>query len=57
MATFDAILNFAIPTLIILVVVVFIWTKFLAPSIWPWLKSTFEGKTISGGRTKEIVYG
>ena len=55
--TVDSILNFVMPTLIILAVVGFIWTKMLAPSVWPWIKSMLEGaKQGEYARGKEIVY-
>ena len=56
--TVDSILNFVMPTLIILAVVGFIWTKLLAPSVWPWIKSMMDGAKEQGeyARGKEIVY-
>jgi len=56
---FDAFLNFLVPTLIILAVVGFIWTKLLAPSIWPWLQSMMHSAEQRGEmvRGKAIVYG
>lgn len=56
--TVDSILNFLVPTLIILAVVFFIWSKFLAPGFWPWIKGMFDGATEQGkiARGKEIIY-
>jgi len=56
--TVDSILNFIVPTLIIVAVVGFIWIKLLAPSIWPWLKSMMDGAKGQGesAKGKEIIY-
>ena len=55
--TFDSILNVLIPALVILCVVGFIWVKFLAPHLWPWLKGVLEGSKQHGeARGKEIIY-
>jgi hypothetical protein len=57
---FDKILNFAIPALLILVVIAFVWTKmigaWLGPQLakfWQWLKGEGEAQQ---HKRKEIVY-
>jgi len=59
MGTIDSILNFAVPALIIFVVIGFVWTKLLAPSLWPWMKGLLDGAKRTGDerRGKEIIYG
>ena len=54
----DSFLNFLVPTLIIFVVIGFIWTKLLKPSMWPWIQSMLQGAKEQGefARGKEIVY-
>ena len=62
MASLDEILNFAVPAILILIVLGFVYTKFLEPMIIPWLKRMWEKTntpTQEGGssfRKKEIVY-
>ena len=53
----DSIMNFAVPTLIIFVVIGFIWTKLLSPSLGPWIKSLWDGAKGHDNTSKEIVYG
>lgn len=62
MANLDQILNFAIPAILILVVVGFLWTKvlgqFLGPlfvRLWEWMKGNGEKTTQHTGK-REIVY-
>jgi len=57
--TLDSFLNFLVPTLIILVVIGFIWTRLLSPSIGPWLRSLWDSAGERGQqmRGKAIVYG
>jgi len=56
--TVDSILNFIVPTLIIFVVIGFIWTRLLSPSLWPWMKGMLESAKEQGEarRGKEIIY-
>ena len=54
----DEILNFVVPAILVLVVCVFIWTKILAPTIWPWMKGMLDSAKEKGdhARGKEIFY-
>jgi len=61
MATLDDILNVGVPAILILVVVGFIWIKFLNPFVIPMIKNMveyFKGKNIKvpGVNRKEISY-
>lgn len=57
--TFDSVLNFIIPALIILIVIGFAWTKLIEPALWPFLKNMLGiGKEAAHDAKygKEIVY-
>jgi hypothetical protein len=54
-STLDSALNVIIPLLIVVVVIGFIWVKFLEPYFGKYLKRN-EGESFSNG-PKEIVYG
>lgn len=62
MASLDSILNWAIPTLLILVAFGFVYTKFLSPYLVPhlvklWAYMNGEGRQVTvDNRRKEIVY-
>lgn len=58
MGALDSFLNFLVPTLIILIVVGFIWTKILSPVMYPWIRNMLDGAKERGElrRGKEIVY-
>ena len=60
-SSFDSVLNWLIPALLILVVVWFIWSKFLQPTLWPaivklWNKLFGEKREDTGGKNKEITF-
>ena len=56
-STFDSILNILIPALLIIVVVGFIWIKFLEPWGMPLLKKMWASMSgASLGKKREIEY-
>ena len=62
MATLDSILNWLVPTILILVVVGFVYTKFISPwvvphliRLWEWAKGSSQQES-QGIKNKEIVY-
>jgi len=61
MATIDSILNFAIPVLLILIALGFVYTKFLEPWVFPALGKLWEWMRGSNaepsGAKREISYG
>lgn len=62
MATLDSILNFAIPAILILIAVGFVYTKFIQPWVVPHLIKLWEKIRESGNNPqtentrREIVY-
>jgi transposase len=61
MTTFDSVLNWLIPTLLILIVIGFAWTKFIQPYVAPLFQKIinyFKGKSEEEGqhKVKEITY-
>lgn len=61
MATLDQILNIGVPALLIIIIIGFIWIKFLNPFVVPMfsrLVEYFRGKSIKlpGSNRKEISY-
>jgi len=62
MTTIDSVLNYGIPILLIIIVLGFIWIKFIQPYVLPMLQNLFEwmkGKN-ENKQTKysrEIIYG
>ena len=59
MASLDDILNVAIPIILILIAVGFVWLKLLGPWLGPWLSKMWErlnNTEINVHRKKEIVY-
>jgi hypothetical protein len=62
MANLDQIMNWGIPTLLLLIAIGFIWTKFLQPwvfpmfaKMWEWIKNSQE-PTHNTSNRKEIAY-
>ena len=55
----DSFLNVAIPLLLIVVVVGWLWVKLIEPKIWPAIKKMMESNQDSNKvkPIKEIVYG
>jgi len=55
----DSILNIVIPTLLILVVIGFVWTKLLGPWLGPWISNTWDKmihREVPINMRKEIIY-
>ena len=60
----EDILNFAIPTLLLLIALGFVYVKFLSPwvipmlsRLWEWAKGTTANRTEGEFRRREISYG
>jgi len=63
MASFDETLNFAIPAILILIAIGFIYIKFLQPFVipmlsrfWEWAKGNAEPVQTIGHNKREITY-
>jgi len=59
MAGIDTALNIAVPTILILIVISFVWSKIIDPLLMPHLKKLWEYMNEAGEtkHTKEIIYG